>query len=273
MLSVMSIIGTLDATANVSVSDNSGAPPPLEAVTVEGRPHDRDEKPYRSLLKAMKVFDGNRQMAPRAVLRFIVLPWHNPSVMQGLELSLRGNTIQRTIPLAVDGSFSLERDPLAVDDDAWVVSNRANGSLAWRPDIRTPGLLPNTRRLGDLRLECKADISGTGADLATGIKPPAFWAIAAVSDPCMNRGVSYAWLADEPIFSVTLVSGSRRETLSCWSVYGCKALPIFFSMDWHEHLRDRMYVVPIQDSTWPDDALVVLEPMNSPGADADGEAR
>jgi hypothetical protein len=273
MLGVMSIIGTSDVLAGASVSSNPGALPALDAVTVESRPRDRDEKPYRNLLKAIKVFDENRQMAPEAVLRFRVLPWHNVSVMQGLELSLRGNTIKRNIPLADDGSFSLERDPFAAEDDAWVVSNRTNKSLAWRPDIRTPGLPPNTRRLGDLRLECKIDVSGTGADLATGIKPPAFWAIAAVSNPCMNRRVSYAWIADEPIFSVTLVSGSRREILSCWSVYGCKAPPIFFSMDWHDHLRDRTYVLPIQDTTWPDDSLVVLEPMNSPRDDAGREAR
>jgi hypothetical protein len=272
-LGVMSFIGTADALAGGSVSNSPGAPPALDPVTVESRPHDRDEKPYRNLLRAMRVFDENRQTAPGAVLRFKVFPWHNASVMQGLELSLRGNSIKRNIPLADDGSFSLERDPLAVEDDAWVVSNRTNKSLAWRPDIRTPGLPPNTRRLGDLRLECEIDVSGIGADLATGIKPPSFWAIAAVSNPCMHRGVSYAWIADEPIFSVTLVSGSRRQILSCWSVYGCKALPIFFSMDWHDHLRDRMYVLPMQDTTWPDDTLVVLEPMDGPGDDADREAQ
>jgi hypothetical protein len=267
-------LGSLNLMAPSPAMANPGTAPTSavaeEPVTVEGRLHNRDEKPYRNLFKAMKVFDENRKVAPAAIMRFRVLPWRNPSVMQGLEMSLRGNAIRRNIPLADDGSFSLERDPLAVGDDAWVVSNRANKSLAWRADIRTPGLPANTRRLGDLRLECKVDLSGTGADLATGIKPPAFWVVAAVSDPCMNRGVSYPLFADQPIFSVTLVFGSRRETLSCWSVYGCKAPPIFFSMDWHEHLRDRMYLVPIQDTTWPDDTLVELEPLNSPGTDADG---
>lgn len=270
-------LGNLNLMAPSPAAATAGTAPttPIveEPVTVEGQLHHWDEKPYRNLLKAMTVFDENRSMAPNAVMRFRVLPWRNPSVMQGLELSLRGEMIRRRISLADDGSFSLGRDPLAVKDDAWVVSNRTSKSLAWRADIRTPGLPANTRRLGDLRLECKVDISGTGADLATGIKLPAFWAIAAVSDPCMNRSVSYVWFADEPIFSVTLVSGSRRETLSCWSVYGCKASPIFFSMDWHEHLRDRTYEVPIQDTAWPDDALIVLEPMNSPGANADGETR
>jgi hypothetical protein len=244
-----------------------------EPVTVEGRLHDWDEKPYRNLLKAMKVFDENRSMAPNAVMRFRVLPWHNPSVMQGLQLSVRGDMIRRNISLAEDGSFSLESDPLAVKDDAWVVSNRTNKSLAWRADIRTPGVALNTRRLGDLRLECKVDVSGTGADLATGIKPPSFWAIAAVSDPCMSRFVGYIFFADEPIFSVTLASGSRRQTLPCNSVYGCNGSPIFAFMDYQEHLRDRAYWLPIWDTSWPDDTLVLLEPMISPETVAAGEVR
>jgi hypothetical protein len=273
MLGVMSIIGTADALASASVSNSPGAPPALDAVTVESRPHDRDEKPYRNLLKAITVFEENRRMAPEAVMRFKVFPWRNPSVMQGLTLTLSGRTIRRDIALADDGSFTLERDLQALDDSAWVVSNRTSGSLVWRADIRTPGLPANTRRLGDLRLECKVDVSGTGADLATSIKTPAFWAIAAVSDPCMNRGVGVTWIADEPIFSVTLVSGARRRTLPCDSIYGCKAPPIFDFMDWHEHLRDRAYWLPIWDTSWPDDTLVVLEPMNCLGANADGEAR
>jgi hypothetical protein len=89
----------------------------------------------------------------------------------------------------------------------------------------------------------------------------------------MNRAVGVIWIADEPIFSVTLVSGARRQTLPCDSVYGCKAPAIFDFMDWHEHLRDRAYWLPIWDTSWPDDTLVVLEPMNSPATNADSEAR
>jgi hypothetical protein len=47
-------------------------PPGEEPVTVEGRLHHWDEKPHRNLLKAMKVFDENRSMAPHADIRFRV---------------------------------------------------------------------------------------------------------------------------------------------------------------------------------------------------------
>jgi hypothetical protein len=88
MLGVMSIIGTADALAGAAVSNSSGAPPALDPLTVESRPHDRDEKPYRNLLKAITVFEANRRMAPEAVMRFKVFPWRNASVMQGLTLAL-----------------------------------------------------------------------------------------------------------------------------------------------------------------------------------------
>jgi hypothetical protein len=232
---------------------------------------DRDKKPYRNLVKAMNVFERNRRHAPDAVMRFKVFPWHDESVMRGLTLTVRGNTVEKPVSLADDGSFALERDALALDDDAEVVSNRARFSLAWRADIRTPGLPANTRRLGDLRLECKVDAAGTGADLATSFKPPAFWAMTAVvDDMCLVRGVSYVWLADQPVFSVTLVSESRRQTLpSAFYMHAFHVPEVFSFMDWHEHLRDRVYSLPLWDTTWPDDALVVLEPMeNSTAASA-----
>jgi len=53
MLSVMSIVATADALASASVSNSPGAPPALDPLTVESRPHDRDAKPYRNLLKAI----------------------------------------------------------------------------------------------------------------------------------------------------------------------------------------------------------------------------
>ena len=185
----------------------------LDEVEVQAKAPPRDEKPYRNLQRAMTVFEESRSMAPGAVMRFKVFPWHDESVMTGLKMTLLGKTFKRPIPLADDGTFVVEPDVMAADENARVISNRPPRSLAWRADIRTPGLPLNTRRLGDLRLECKVDVLGAGADLATGIKTPSFWAVAAVSNPCMNNLVGYMWIANEPVFSVTLLSGSRRQTL------------------------------------------------------------
>jgi hypothetical protein len=238
------------------------SPDDIATVEVPGHIPDWDRKEYRNLLQAMRIFDESRAKAPQAVMRFKVFPRHDAAVMRGLTLTLWSKSVKRPIPIAADGTFTVDRDPVAQAENAFVVSNRPDNSLAWRADIRTPGLAPNTRRLGDLRLECKVDFAGTGADLATSIKAPGFWAIAAVvDDPCMVKPVVYSWIADEPVFSVTLVSGSRRQTLECAGLYGCHVPAMFNFMDWRDHLRDRAFWIRIWDTSWPDDTLVVLEPM------------
>src|ERR1700722_237802 len=198
----------------------------LDAVVIDGHAPPRDEKSYANLRHAMQVFEDNRSLAPQGALRFRVLPWREEAETQGLTLTLRGKTLERPIPVAPDGSFRLDNDPKI---EARLVSNRPPRSLAWRADIRTPGLPPHTRRLGDLRLECKVDLAGAGSDLATGIRTPALIALAAVSDPCMNHLAGYPWFADYPIFSVTLVSGSRRWVMPT----GTDGTPYMGMYGWH----------------------------------------
>lgn len=268
MLVLHLAMGSAFADAMAQPTQPAGSSPPshdLETVEIDGH-ISFDEKPYRNLLRAMTVFEENRVMAPNAIMRFRVLPWHDEATMRGLTLMLRSKSIRRPITLADDGTFMVEREERAADENARVITNRPPESLAWRVDIRTPGLPPHTRRLGDLRLECKADLSGRGADLATTIKTPGFWAIAAVRDPCTVSTIVWGWFAEEPVFSVTLVSGSRRLTLPSESVYGFHASSMWQHMDWYEHLRDRSYWVPIWDTSWPDDTLVLLEPMRDGAA-------
>ena len=233
----------------------------LSPVEISAHAINRDQKPYHDLARVLDIFDREHaKLAPNASLRFTLYPWRDTTSMQDLKLVLRGNSVHKPIALASDGSFVLERDAAALGDDAQVVSNRQSRSLAWRADIRTPGLPPNTRRLGDLRLECKADLEGAGAGLATGIKTPSFWAIAAVTDPCMVRGVAYVWIAEQALFGITLVSGERRQALSSDFILVTFARGgIFAFMDWQEHLHDRAYTLPLWDTSWPDDTLVQLE--------------
>src|ERR1017187_8715855 len=42
---------------------------------------DSDKKSYRNLIKAMYIFEKNRQIAPEAVMRFKVFPWQDEAAM------------------------------------------------------------------------------------------------------------------------------------------------------------------------------------------------
>ncbi len=216
-----------------------------------------DEQPYSKFFSGMEVFEKSHGMAPDAKLRFRLLPRTGATSYDGLSLKLAGDKLSQQVSLDQNEMFSLPMDKAELDDNAWVSTNRQDHSFIWRIDVRTPNLPPSTRRLGDLRLECKVDL--TGAKLAHGFKPPAFVALAAVSDPCTNRGVRYPFFAEKSIFSVTLVSGQRKLSLSSDSLYG-KSAPAVSRLFWDwEYIRDRAYVVPLWDTSWPDDTQVVIE--------------
>jgi hypothetical protein len=123
------------------------------------------DKSYRKMLKGMDLFEEMHGLAPRASLRFRLLPRKPDTNMDGIRLAIDADSVSIPIRLEADRSFVLERHQKAMDDDAAVTSNRKALSMTWRADIRTPGLPPDTRRLGDLRLEChvgmEADLSPT----------------------------------------------------------------------------------------------------------------
>ena len=93
-----------------------------------------------------------------------------------------------------------------------MMPNRKAGTLTWRAEIRTPGLPPNTRRLGDLRLECEV---GMAARLISNTRPGLFGWIDKLfpegPDYCHRAEPRYLFFADRPLFSVTMVAGARRE--------------------------------------------------------------
>lgn len=70
-------------------------------------------------------------------------------------------------------------------DDAQAVPNRKAQSMTSRTEIRTPGLLPDTRRLGDLRLECRV---GMEAGLVFGSGSLANLLVSALLDTPTYRG-------------------------------------------------------------------------------------
>lgn len=158
--------------------------------------------------------------------------------------------------------FTIARDALALNEGAVVRSNRKDGTFNWSVDVRTPGLPLNSRRLGDLRLQCRIEL--LAARLGQYVFTPLHYVqTAAGVDPCSLRNTSLLLLGDEPIFAVTLVQGTRRQVLPTASLYG-GSLPAWtkaITGDWVG--RERLFEVPLWDASWSDDTLVELEPMRT----------
>jgi hypothetical protein len=236
----------------------------VPTVEVQGTAQERDEKSYRAMLAGMDVFERNHGLAPTASLRFKVFPRHAGVSMDGLALQIAGDRTGIPVPLAADLSFTLPKDgnaAAAAGADAMVRFNRKAGSLAWRADVRSQGVPPKARRLGDLLLECKVAMAG---DLVAYVHHPINLLIARMDDPCRTMPINLFYFADRPVFSVTLVAGNRRRILPAAQLHG----PVAPLMPDHEDwifLRERVYMVrfkALYDEGWTDDTLLQFDYMD-----------
>jgi hypothetical protein len=240
----------------------------LPPVTVTAAQRHSVEKSYRKMVRGMDLFERLHGMAPNAQLRYQLLPRKRGTDMEHILLEVIGDTVDTEVPIAPDHTFTLQRDPKAYAEDAVVTPNRRALSMTWRTDIRTPGLPPNTRRLGDLRLECEVGIE---ADLVSNTRSIVGALANAISDTlgyCKRKDARYLFFADRPLFSVTLIAGQRREILAVDKLYAQASDDPGLKDDLPycdcEVLVDRTYFLPLGDESWPNDTLVQFEYMDDP---------
>ena len=170
------------------------------------------DKPYRRMVDGMDHFEKRHELAPAAALRFKLLPRNARTHMQDVEVAILGESLEIPIAVAPDHTFRLERNAQALKENASVRPNRRKQSLTWRAEIRTPGLPPGTRRLGDLRLECEV---GMVARLISNYRPSMIGYLLNLfpegPEYCAGPEPRYLFFADRPVWAVTLVSGARRD--------------------------------------------------------------
>lgn len=240
--------------------------PVLPAVTIAAKANrDPVEKSYRKMLRGMDLFDAERSMSPNGVLRFKLLPRRPDTDMKSIAMEVIGSTVAFDVAIAPDDTFTMSRNSKAFDENAQVIPNRKAQSMTWRSDIRTPGLPPNTRRLGDLRLECRVGMQAGLISNSSNIIGRMAQALTDTPAYCSRKAPLYLFFADRPLFSVALVSGNRREVLSIDKLYASASDDPALKSDLPfcdcEVLVDRTYVLPLGDQSWPDDTLVEFEYM------------
>lgn len=221
---------TSDAGASSTTSE---APQVLEVSGVK----DPDWKPYRRMLKGLDAFDEfHQQLAPLADLRFVLRPNGAKISFADVTLRIAGPTTSIAIPVAADGTFVIPRSQAAADDNAEMVVNKKKNLLRWRPEIHTPHVPDNARRLGDLRLSCRVMWATEKDDM------PFFQrtALATIGGPCTSSMVHLFFGTPRTLVSATLVEGERR-------------LPLPLNKD------ATGFAPPLHDAKWGNDALVLLE--------------
>ncbi|MES2148269.1 MAG: hypothetical protein V4508_00610 [Pseudomonadota bacterium] len=220
------------------------------------------DKSYRKMIAGMDRFEREHALAPAATLRFRLLPRKPGTDLRGVSLRVAGDSISVPIALASDYSFMLERNAQALREDADVLANRKTNSITWRAWVQTPGLPPDTRRLGDLRLECRV---GMDAGLISNSSPLFGWlsnALTSTEQVCNQPDGNYLFFTERPVFGVTLRYGARSMVLPFRLMYsGGKETPESLPYCDCQALLDRSYFAPLWDRSWPDDTLLEFEYM------------
>src|SRR5471030_1461823 len=198
-------------------------------------------KSYRQMLKGVDAFREYHPLAPATALKFVLVADDSAVKLDDVTLRIAGDTTSIPVPLAKDGTFTLEKIQAAIDDNADIVSNKKKNLLHWHADIRTPNVPENTRRLGDLRLECEISWAVRQDEMSFFVRN----GIKLAGGLCHSTHIMLHYQASRALASVTLVSGDRREAL----VISKK--------------EPRVFMPPLSDTSWNDDALIEYEYADS----------
>jgi hypothetical protein len=207
----------------------------VTAVEVHGV-KDPEWKPYRVMLKGLDAFDKYRRYAPNAELRFEIRPQTPNIAVADVQLRIAGDDTSIPIPISENGLFTISRNQAAADENAEMVLNQKKDSVLWRPYIRSSGLDPNVRRLGDLRLECEIMWAVQQDDLP-------FWMRSLFrlgGGACHSSQIGIGSPAPRPIVAATLVSNEHRQTM-----------PI--------GRGGKSFTPPLFDEKWNDDTLIEFQ--------------
>lgn len=209
----------------------------VPSVTIEGV-KSPEMKNYRSIVKGMDTFEEYHALAPNASLHFRMRARRNATeaAVEGVSLKIVGDGEPVVVPVAPDGLFTMPRLQAAYDSDAILLLNRKKGKMQSLPDIRTPGLAPNVRRLGDLRLECKVMVTIAKDEIGFMLTAMVN-SVLLTRDWCSHKEMNLQFKSDGPLTAARIVHGERSEALK---------------FDQHE------FHAPLGDKSWPDDTLIEL---------------
>ncbi|KFI05703.1 hypothetical protein [Massilia sp. BSC265] len=206
---------------------------------------------YKVILAGLDAFDRHRQLAPAAEgLHFRLRTQGRDDSPQPLAIRLVGDR-GFSLPITIDADrrFVVPRSEAAEEAESELELNRKRRTYRTDPDIRTPGLRANQRRLGDLRLECKVTVAMAKEEI------PTFWVLTIntlllrtdwcgfFGDPEDFRweGVSkkahFPFRSDQPLLGAVMVDGSRSAKLE---------------------VKGTTFHAPIGNATWSDDAVIEL---------------
>ena len=226
----------------VSLSFGQSIPSPDEAVLPDDEVLvNASKSPFsidaKALRRAAAVFDKDRSLAPEAPLRFRVIDY-TPKA-EPLRIWIERDDDVETVAVGADGLLSLPQ--FAFADGTRLHANRSEEALTLTPEILSPGTALHTRRLGDLRLQCRVDLALRIYEeplYVRALMPP-------VSMVCNSKNFGYYVYTGFPVESAEIPGADAYKT-----VRGDKSKTI--------SMRGG-YAAPLGDRSISDDAIIELK--------------
>lgn len=203
---------------------------------------------YRAIVAGLDTFDEYHALAPKVPRLLFQARSRNGGPLRGEVpgAKLSGDDdFSLALPLDADARFEVPRNARAWDTKAELVLSRKRNEVRVWPDIRTPGLAANQRRLGDVRLECRVLI-------AVAKKEAPFYAVALVNTLLLTgdwcsflKDKDRNWGVHMPaeLASATLRDGERSRELE---VEGDEVKVPLFEPDWSDDaVIEVAYVLPV----------------------------
>jgi hypothetical protein len=197
---------------------------------------------YQAIARGLEAFARHKEQAPGATPQFRVRPVQPDASLKGLHLVLSTPSRKVDVPVDKNGAFTPPKLDASEGAEAHIALDRQDGAFAIAPFVRTPGLAPDTLRMGDLRVGCEMRWAIAREDNDSF---PLF--LYGIDGPCHSHLVKSVIQAPRPVSAIWLVSGQRREALAVERIK-----------------KDRTgFMPPLHDDSWPDDTLIELQFVES----------
>jgi hypothetical protein len=203
---------------------------------------------YRAISAGLDSFDAHRALAPAVpkLLFLVSRTDHTPLAGELPKARLTADDFNLALELGSDGHLEIPRSRAAWDAKAELELNRKKRQVRVEPDVRTPGLPDNQRRLGDIRLECLVKVAIAKEEI------PFFW-VMAIDGVLLSRDWC-SWFNADPNSKFAdarywpVSSGAKLQTATLRE--GERSLPL--------KAAGHTFSVPLSDPSWSNDAIVEL---------------
>ena len=213
----------------------------LQQVTVTGS-RTQPFKPYRAMFPGLKAYARlQASLGPQSQLRFRIFkrdeadPSFPPPA--SVKVSLRGPETSTVLALDADDRFVLPLSQTLYDEDFDIVLNQPAKAYGWMPDVRSPNVPQNARRLGDIRLECSVFTEIQKVDMSFAART-AINVLTLGGDICAAKVGSFFFTAPQKLASARIVEGDKTKVLKTWGT---------------------SFEVPVADKSWSNEALIEFE--------------